>query len=141
MALPTFCAVGPSGVLDDVNAAALTRAQATIERNLDRLVAKERISAKTKPPHLSRLTTTTEMHGAVADAELVVEAATERLDLKLKIFEQIDARRSASPFWPPIHRAFPSRALQRPQAARQGHWDALHESGAHHEVGGGHPRL
>ena len=44
---------------------------------------------------MARLTTSTEMHGAVADAQLVVEAATERLDLKLKIFEQIDAAASA----------------------------------------------
>ena len=56
-----------------------TRAQATIERNLDRLVAKERISADDKAATLARLKTSTEMHGAVADADLVVEAATERL--------------------------------------------------------------
>ncbi len=86
-----FAQSGHSVSLVDVNAAALERAQATIDRNLDRLVAKERITAEDKAATLSRLTTTTEMHGAVSDAELVVEAATERLDLKLKIFEQMDA--------------------------------------------------
>jgi len=86
-----FAQSGHQVALVDVNAAALERAQATIERNLDRLVAKERISADDKSATLSRLRTTTEMHGAVADADLIVEAATERLDLKLKIFEQIDA--------------------------------------------------
>ena len=86
-----FAQSGHSVSLVDVNAAALERAQATIDRNLDRLVAKERITAEDKAATLSRLTTTTEMHGAVSNAELVVEAATERLDLKLKIFEQMDA--------------------------------------------------
>ncbi|MCH1583210.1 MAG: 3-hydroxybutyryl-CoA dehydrogenase [Flavobacteriales bacterium] len=86
-----FAQSGHQVALVDVNAAALERAQATIERNLDRLVAKERISSDDKVATLSRLRTTTEMHGAVADADLIVEAATERLDLKLKIFEQIDA--------------------------------------------------
>ncbi len=91
-----FAQSGHQVSLIDVNAAALERAEATIQRNLDRLVAKERISADDKTATLSRLKTSTEMHGAVADADLVVEAATERLDLKLKIFEQIDASAPAS---------------------------------------------
>ena len=86
-----FAQSGHQVSLVDVNAAALDRALATIDRNLDRLVAKERISAEDKAAALSRLKTSTEMHGAVAGADLVVEAATERLDLKLKIFEQMDA--------------------------------------------------
>ena len=91
-----FAQSGHHVSLIDVNAAALERAQATIERNLDRLVAKERISADDKTATLARLKTSTEMHGAVSDADLVVEAATERLDLKLKIFEQIDASAPAA---------------------------------------------
>ena len=86
-----FAQSGHDVSLIDVNAAALERALATINRNLDRLVAKEKISEDDKAATLARLKTTTEMHGAVSDADLVVEAATERLDLKLKIFEQIDA--------------------------------------------------
>ena len=86
-----FAQSGHDVSLIDVNAAALERALATINRNLDRLVAKEKISADDKTATLARLKTSTEMHGAVSDADLVVEAATERLDLKLKIFEQIDA--------------------------------------------------
>ena len=85
-----FAQSGHTVTLVDVQAAALERAQATIDRNLDRLVAKERLTAEDKAATLSRLTTSTEMHGAVSDADLVVEAATERLDLKLKIFEQLD---------------------------------------------------
>ena len=86
-----FAQSGHTVTLVDVHAAALERAQATIDRNLDRLVAKERISAEDKAATLARLSTSTEMHGAVSDADLVVEAATERLDLKLKIFGQLDA--------------------------------------------------
>jgi len=86
-----FAQSGHEVALVDVDAAALERAESTIARNLDRLVAKERITAEDKEATLSRLSTTTGMHGAVADAGLVVEAATERLDLKLKIFEQMDA--------------------------------------------------
>ena len=85
-----FAQSGHTVPLVDVHAAALERAQATIDRNLDRLVAKERISAEDKAATLARLTTSTEMRGAVSDVDLVVEAATERLDLKLKIFEQLD---------------------------------------------------
>ena len=85
-----FAQSGHTVTLVDVHAAALERAQATIDRNLDRLVAKERISAEDKAATLARLSTSTEMRGAVSDADLVVEAATERLDLKLKIFEQLD---------------------------------------------------
>ena len=86
-----FAQSGHEVALVDVDAAALERAESTIARNLDRLVAKERITAEDKAATLSRLSTTTGMHGAVADAGLVVEAATERLDLKLKIFEQMNA--------------------------------------------------
>ena len=85
-----FAQSGHAVTLVDVNAAALKRATETIERNLDRLVAKERITAQVKQDTLDRLTTSTEMHGAVSNADLIVEAATERVDLKLQIFEQLD---------------------------------------------------
>ena len=86
-----FAQSGHTVALVDVRSAALERAQSTIDRNLDRLVSKERLTAAEKEATLARLTFSTEMHGAVSDADLVVEAATERLDLKLKIFEQLDA--------------------------------------------------
>ena len=86
-----FAQSGHAVALVDVRSAALERAQSTIDRNLDRLVSKERITTADKEATMARLTFTTEMHGAVSDADLVVEAATERLDLKLKIFEQLDA--------------------------------------------------
>ena len=85
-----FAQSGHAVTLVDVNAAALKRATETIERNLDRLVAKERITAQVKQDTLDRLATSTEMRGAGSAADLIVEAATERVDLKLQIFEQLD---------------------------------------------------
>ncbi|HIF14267.1 MAG TPA: 3-hydroxybutyryl-CoA dehydrogenase, partial [Bacteroidetes bacterium] len=61
-----------------------------IEKNLNRLVSKERISESEKSETLARLTTSTDMTASVKDADLVIEAATENLDLKLKIFRDLD---------------------------------------------------
>lgn len=85
-----FAQNGYTTQLVDLNADALSRAVATITRNLDRLVSKERLTEAQKNETLSRLTTSTEMRVACADADLVVEAATENEALKMKIFAQID---------------------------------------------------
>jgi len=77
--------------LVDVSEAALERALATISKNLDRMVKKEKISEAGKTATLSNITTSTSLNEAAANADLVVEAATENIDLKLKIFKQIDA--------------------------------------------------
>ncbi len=77
--------------LVDISEAALERALATISKNLDRMVKKEKISEAEKAATLSNITTSTSLDEAAANADLVVEAATENIDLKLKIFKQIDA--------------------------------------------------
>ena len=76
--------------LIDISATALEKALATIGKNLDRMVNKEKITEADKTATLSRLTTFTDIAEGIANAELVVEAATENIDLKLKIFKQID---------------------------------------------------
>ncbi len=76
--------------LIDVSQAALDRGIATIGKNLDRMVAKERITESEKTKTLSNITTYTNMEEGVEYASLVVEAATENLDLKLKIFRDLD---------------------------------------------------
>ncbi len=76
--------------LCDVSEDALSRGVATITKNLDRMVAREKIDEQKKSATLSNLTTFTNLEEAVANADLVVEAATERVDLKLKIFETLD---------------------------------------------------
>ncbi len=76
--------------LIDVSAQALEKAVATITKNLDRLVAKEKIDAAKKEVTLTNLTTYTDTKQGLANADLVVEAATENVELKLKIFKQLD---------------------------------------------------
>ena len=74
----------------DVSENALKKAIDTITKNLDRMVAKDKISAADKDATLSRLKTHTSMAEGVKQAELVVEAATENVDLKCKIFRDMD---------------------------------------------------
>src|SRR5688572_25388990 len=76
--------------LVDVASDALKKALATIEKNLDRQLAKGAITDAIKKATLANITTHTDMKNGVKDAELVVEAATENTDLKLKIFKDLD---------------------------------------------------
>ncbi|HMQ86299.1 MAG TPA: 3-hydroxybutyryl-CoA dehydrogenase [Flavilitoribacter sp.] len=76
--------------LADISAEALEKALKTIDRNLERMVAKELITAEAKAETLARIDTFTHIDTAVRTADLVVEAATEQLDLKLSIFKQAD---------------------------------------------------
>lgn len=75
--------------LIDISEAALDKALATIAKNLDRMLAKEKISQDDKENTINNITKATSLEDA-KDADLVVEAATENLDLKLKIFSQLD---------------------------------------------------
>ena len=82
--------------LIDISQEALDRGLSTIVKNLDRLVAKELISAEIKAQTLANITTFTSIPEGVKNADLVVEAATENVDLKLKIFKQIDEEAPAN---------------------------------------------
>ena len=77
--------------LIDVSRASLDRGLATIAKNLDRMIAKEKISEADKAKTLNNITTFTDLKTGVEYASLVVEAATENLDLKLKIFRDLEA--------------------------------------------------
>lgn len=85
-----FAAGGYDVVLVDIHQGALDKAIQTIQNNLDRQVSKQLISSADKEAALGRIKTNTDLQSAVATADLVVEAATERLDLKLKIFSDLD---------------------------------------------------
>jgi 3-hydroxybutyryl-CoA dehydrogenase len=76
--------------LADVSQAALDKGLSTIAKNLDRMVAKNTITEEDKATTLSLIKSHTSIDSAIADSELIVEAATENVDLKLKIFSQID---------------------------------------------------
>jgi len=82
--------------LIDVSAAALEKAIKTIDGNLDRMVKKEQISEADKAATLARISTNTSIEDGIRNAELVVEAATENVDLKLKIFQQMDSAAPAN---------------------------------------------
>jgi len=85
-----FAQAGFSVNLIDVNAAQLEKAIATIGKNFDRQIAKGTITEDAKKAALGNITTVTDVAEGVKNADLVVEAATENIDLKLKIFKQVD---------------------------------------------------
>ncbi|MEZ5003435.1 MAG: 3-hydroxybutyryl-CoA dehydrogenase [Chitinophagales bacterium] len=76
--------------LIDISEVALHKALTTISNNLDRLIKKAIITDQDKEATLSRIQTYTSMDAALADRDLVVEAATENVELKLKIFKTMD---------------------------------------------------
>ena len=75
----------------DISEDSLERAISTISKNLDRMVAKEKITNDDKANTLNNIITTTDFEFGVKDSDLVVEAATENVDLKLKIFKDLDS--------------------------------------------------
>ncbi|HFC00484.1 MAG TPA: 3-hydroxybutyryl-CoA dehydrogenase [Phaeodactylibacter sp.] len=85
-----FAMKGFNVSLVDISETALTKAISTIDKNLSRMVSKERISEKEKKATLQNITTFTDMAAGVKKADLVVEAATENVDLKLRIFKMLD---------------------------------------------------
>ncbi|GAB4412300.1 MAG: 3-hydroxybutyryl-CoA dehydrogenase [Bacteroidia bacterium] len=82
--------------LIDISAPALAQGMATIGRNLDRQVKKELLTPADKEATLARLHPMQDLAAGVADCALVVEAATEQVDLKLRIFREIDAHAPAA---------------------------------------------
>jgi 3-hydroxybutyryl-CoA dehydrogenase len=86
----TFAQSGFRVQLIDVSENALKNGMSTIARNLDRMVSKETITETQKEETLANISTFTSITEGVEYASLVVEAATENIDLKLKIFKQLD---------------------------------------------------
>ena len=86
----TFAPSGFKVQLIDVSENALKKGVDTISKNLDRMVAKEKISEAQKDETLANITTFTSITEGVEYASLVIEAATENVDLKLNIFRQLD---------------------------------------------------
>ncbi len=85
----TFAQFGYTVQLIDISQTSLDKGIATITRNLDRMVTKEKISEADKNQTLANITTYTSIKEGVQQASLVVEAATENKDLKLKIFKEL----------------------------------------------------
>ncbi|HRE68459.1 MAG TPA: 3-hydroxybutyryl-CoA dehydrogenase [Cyclobacteriaceae bacterium] len=85
-----FAQYGFSVTLIDISEEALKKATTTIDKNMGRQVEKGLLTEEAKKKALANLTTTTFLKEGVCEADLVVEAATENLDLKLKIFKEVD---------------------------------------------------
>ena len=85
-----FAQNGYAVTLVDIRQEAIDKAIAKIGKNLDRMVAKERITEAEKAATLANIVSNTDLKAGVSNADLVVEAATESIDLKLKIFKDID---------------------------------------------------
>ena len=86
----TFAQKGFNVNLVDTSNKALEKALTTISNNLDRMLKKEKITKAEKNNTLANITMHTEIIQGVKNVDLVVEAATEKIDLKLKIFKQLD---------------------------------------------------
>jgi 3-hydroxybutyryl-CoA dehydrogenase len=91
-----FAQSGHPVTLIDIAQAGLDKGLATITKNMDRQVAKGSMTEDQKAAALALITTTTDMAAGVKEAELVVEAATENVELKLKIFRDLDANAPAA---------------------------------------------
>ena len=89
------CALAGFNVtLIDISESALQKAIATVDKNLDRQIAKDTLTLEQKLAALDKIRTSTD-YGSLLNAQLVIEAATENLDLKLRVLQQIAAQVSA----------------------------------------------
>ncbi|OJR83414.1 3-hydroxybutyryl-CoA dehydrogenase, partial [Escherichia coli] len=85
----TFAQKGFTVLLIDISEAAIERGMTTIIKNLDRMIAKGSITEADKKATIENIVTYTDIKDGVANADLVVEAATENVELKLNIFKQL----------------------------------------------------
>jgi 3-hydroxybutyryl-CoA dehydrogenase len=85
-----FAMKGFEVILHDISQAALDKAISTIEKNLDRMVAKELLTEEEKSLTLNRISTNVDLEQST-QVDLVVEAATENMELKCSIFKKLDA--------------------------------------------------
>jgi 3-hydroxybutyryl-CoA dehydrogenase len=86
-----FAQTGFRVQLLDVNPTQLERAITTITKNLDRQVTKGTIDEAAKTSTLANITTSTDFSTGIGEADLVVEAASEHLETKLRLFHELDS--------------------------------------------------
>ena len=131
-----------SVALIDISEEVLGKALNTIERNLDRMLKKERITAADKKRTLQNIQTFTKLSDGVGEAELIVEAASENINIKRQIFQEMDqyapkgailASNTSS-----ISITQIAAVTQRPEKVIGMHF---YESGSYYEIGGSDPGL
>jgi 3-hydroxybutyryl-CoA dehydrogenase len=86
----TFAQYGFTTTMVDINDKALVKAIETITKNLERMVTKGTITDVQKSETLARLSTSTNLEGVVEKADLIVEAASEKFEIKAEIFKKLD---------------------------------------------------
>lgn len=91
-----FAQKGYNVSLFDISAESIERGLATIGKNLDRMIKKDLITEADKTETLGHISTFTDLRPAVENADLVVEAATENMDIKLKLFSDLDEMTKSS---------------------------------------------
>ena len=124
----------------DISEAAVAKGLATVAGSLDRLLKKEKISAADKDAALARIKTSTRYDDLKA-AQLVIEAATENFDLKVKILQAGRRHRGARGHHCLQHLVdFHHQAGRRDQPPRPLHRHALLQPGADDGAGRDHPR-
>lgn len=85
-----FALKGFGVTLHDISQDALQQALSTIQQNLDRQLKKELISEEDKRHTLARISTSSSLEASVNDADMIIEAATEKKDIKLQLFQKLD---------------------------------------------------
>ena len=135
-----FARSGFHVVLCDVEQGFLDRALGTIAKNLDREVSKNKITIADKDSAMGRIQTVTD-RGTLAECDLVVEAATEKFEIKTEIFRDLD-RLDASGDHPGIEHVihFDYQTWRCNEATGESDRDALLQSSTGDEVGGGDSR-
>jgi len=114
--------------LVDVSRQQLDKALELIDKNCNRQISRGSLSEEAKQQTLKNITTLTSLTNGVQDADLVVEAATENIDLKLKIFKQLDEAA-------PVHSILASKNCICHKKATSGNWYAFYESCSGDETG------
>ena len=112
---------GYAVLVSEINEELLRRGLAGITASLDRAVRKERIGAADRDAAVARIIGTTDT-GDFADRDLVIEAVIEDLDIKKRIFGELDKACPEIPCWPPIPPACPSRRWRGPRGGRIKCW-------------------
>ena len=108
-----FARNGYDVVVRDIKDEIIQASEARLNKGLDKLVGKGKLDEAKKAEILSHMSFTTEL-AAAADADLVVEAAIENLDIKKSIFAELDSLCKPRPSWPPTRPPSPSPPSRRP---------------------------
>ena len=125
--------------LTDISQAALDKAKSTIEKNLGRMVKKERISESDAAAALGQIQFSTE-NGGLAGAQLIIEAATENVDLKYKIFEGLSSLAGPETILATNTSSISITSIASKVERPKRHGHALHEPCARDEAGRADPR-